>query len=97
MIDVAGVEAELLTSGNTITINVFDESHKPLATKGFTASALVVRGSKREIVLWLPQAKTRSRVMRKATRRGRHQDHDEDDGGEIHTPDSSRNVMVPSR
>jgi expansin (peptidoglycan-binding protein) len=56
VLDVADVEAELVTSGNTITINVFDESHKPLATKGFTASALVVRGSgaEREIVSLAP-------------------------------------------
>jgi hypothetical protein len=33
---------------------VFDESHKPLATKGFTASALVVRGSEREIATLIP-------------------------------------------
>jgi hypothetical protein len=31
--DVAGVHAELLTSGNTITINVFDEGNKPVATR----------------------------------------------------------------
>jgi hypothetical protein len=58
MIDVAGVEAELLTSGNTITINVFDESHKPVATQGFTASALVVRGSEREIVTLTPSGES---------------------------------------
>ncbi|MGE5778757.1 MAG: hypothetical protein ACM30D_05540, partial [Hyphomicrobiales bacterium] len=38
MEDVAGVHAELVTSGNTITINVFDESNKPIGTKGFIAS-----------------------------------------------------------
>jgi nitrogen fixation protein FixH len=54
VLDVANVEAELVTSGNTITINVFDESHKPVATQGFTASALVVRGSEREIVTLAP-------------------------------------------
>jgi nitrogen fixation protein FixH len=54
VLDVANVEAELVTSGNTITINVFDESHKPVATQGFTASALVVRGSEREIVSLAP-------------------------------------------
>ncbi|MDP2411497.1 MAG: hypothetical protein Q8M26_14580 [Pseudolabrys sp.] len=50
MEDVAGVHAELLTSGNTITVNIFDEDNKPVSTKGFTASALVVRGSEREPV-----------------------------------------------
>jgi hypothetical protein len=44
MEDVAGVHAELVTSGNTITVNVLDEGGKPVATKGFTASALVIRG-----------------------------------------------------
>jgi nitrogen fixation protein FixH len=48
MEDVAGVHAELLISGNRITINVFDEANKPVPTKGFTASALVVLGSDRE-------------------------------------------------
>ena len=48
MEDVAGVHAELLASGNTLTINIFDESNKPIATKGFSASALVVSGSERE-------------------------------------------------
>jgi hypothetical protein len=53
-VDVADVEVELITSGNTITINVFDQSHKPIATQGFTASALVVPGSEREIVTLAP-------------------------------------------
>jgi nitrogen fixation protein FixH len=48
MEDVAGVHAELLVSGNRITINVFDEGNKPVPTKGFTASALIVLGSDRE-------------------------------------------------
>ena len=56
MEDVAGVHAELLTSGNTITINVFDEGNKPVATRGFAASALVVRGSERETVALAPAA-----------------------------------------
>ena len=54
--DVAGVHAELLTSGNTITINIFDEGNKPVATNGFTASALVVRGSERETLALAPAA-----------------------------------------
>jgi nitrogen fixation protein FixH len=52
--DVAGVHAELLTAGNTITINVFDEANKPVSTNGFAASALVVRGSERETVTLSP-------------------------------------------
>ena len=59
MEDVAGVHAELLTSGTTITINIFDEGNKPIATKGFTGSALVVRGSERETVTLRPRAKAR--------------------------------------
>ena len=54
MEDVAGVHAELMTSGNAITINVFDEGNKPVATKGFTASALVSRGPEREMVALVP-------------------------------------------
>lgn len=56
MEDVAGVHAELVTSGTTITINIFDEAVKPVATKGFTASVLVVRGSEREPVTLTPTA-----------------------------------------
>jgi len=56
MEDVAGVHAELLTSGNTITINILDEGNKPLATKGYTASALVIRGAEREPVALTPTA-----------------------------------------
>jgi hypothetical protein len=52
--DVAGVHAELITSGNTITINLFDEGNKPVAAKGFIASALVSRGPERETVALAP-------------------------------------------
>jgi nitrogen fixation protein FixH len=54
MEDVAGVHAELVASGNTVTINVFDEGNKPVATKGFTASALIVNGADRETVTLVP-------------------------------------------
>jgi nitrogen fixation protein FixH len=54
MEDVAGVHAELVTTGNAITINVFDESNKPLATKDYSGAALVVRGSERETVTLAP-------------------------------------------
>jgi len=50
MQDVAGVHAELVVSGNTVTINVFDESNKPTSAKGFSGSMLVVAGSVRETV-----------------------------------------------
>lgn len=43
MLDVAGVDAELLTSGNYVTINVFDaKNHTPIATMGDSA-----RGARR--------------------------------------------------
>lgn len=49
MLDVAGIDAELLTSGNTVTINVFDASSpKPVSTKGYTAAVLIVGGASRE-------------------------------------------------
>lgn len=54
MQDVAGVEAELLASGNTVTINVFDEDKKLVSTKGFAASALVVSGPDRETLTLAP-------------------------------------------
>lgn len=50
MEDAAGVHAELLTSGNTITVNIFNESGAPLSTKTYTGSVLVVSGTKRETV-----------------------------------------------
>jgi len=49
MLDVAGIDAELLTSGNTVTINVFDASSpKPVSTKGYVAAVLIVSGANRE-------------------------------------------------
>jgi len=48
--DVAGVHAELVATGTTITINILDESNKPASTKGMTASALVVNGADRETI-----------------------------------------------
>src|SRR6266545_3697684 len=56
MLDVAGVDAELLTSGNTVTINVFEAtSSKPVSTKGYTAAVLIVSGSNRETLPLAPQ------------------------------------------
>ncbi len=54
MEDVAGVHAELMTSGNTITFNIVDEANKPIATNGFTGSVLVVSGSERETITLSP-------------------------------------------
>ena len=55
MEDVAGVHVELLSSGQTITLNVYDESNKPVSTKGFTASALVSGGPDRETLNLAPE------------------------------------------
>jgi hypothetical protein len=54
MEDVAGVHAELLISGNTLTLNIFDEDNKPVPTKGFTGSALIVAGTDKEAVTLSP-------------------------------------------
>jgi hypothetical protein len=55
MEDVAGVDAELLVSGNTLTFNIFtDEENKPIATKGFTGAALIVSGADRETLSLAP-------------------------------------------
>ena len=54
MEDVAGVHAELLVSGNTLTLNIFDEDNKPVLTKGFAGSALIVAGADKEAVSLSP-------------------------------------------
>src|SRR6202035_3632353 len=55
MLDVAGIDAELLTSGNTVTINIFEAyKPKPVSTKGYTAAALIVSGSSREPLTLTP-------------------------------------------
>ena len=56
MLDVAGIDAELMTAGNTVTINVFEAfSPKPVATKGYTAAVLIVSGASRETLPLAPQ------------------------------------------
>lgn len=52
--DVAGVHAELVAKGNVVTINVLDENNKPIATKGYSGSLLIVSGSDRETVTLAP-------------------------------------------
>ncbi|EKS32153.1 hypothetical protein HMPREF9696_03956 [Afipia clevelandensis ATCC 49720] len=54
MEDVAGVEVEPVTSGSTITINVFDEGKKSVSTKGFTGAALIAIGAGRKTVTLAP-------------------------------------------
>jgi hypothetical protein len=55
MLDVAGIDAELLTSGNAVTINIFEAYNpKPVSTKGYTAAVLIVSGTNRELVTLMP-------------------------------------------
>ena len=56
MLDVAGIDAELMTSGNTVTINVFEAfKAKPVSTKGYVGAVLIAGGSARETVTLAPQ------------------------------------------
>lgn len=50
MQDVAGVHAELVVTGATVTINTFDEANRPAPAKGFSGSVLIVAGASRETV-----------------------------------------------
>lgn len=50
MEDVAGVHAELIVSGNTMTFNILDDTNTPIPTSGFSGSVLVASGSDRETV-----------------------------------------------
>ena len=55
MLDVAGIDAELLTSANTVTINVFEPfKPKPVSTKRYTAAVLIVSGANREPLTLTP-------------------------------------------
>ncbi len=55
MLDVAGIDAELLTSGSTVTINVFEPfKPNPVSTKGYTAAVLIVSGASREPLTLTP-------------------------------------------
>ncbi|WP_375784074.1 hypothetical protein ACE10Z_30525 [Bradyrhizobium sp. Pha-3] len=56
MLDVAGIDAELLTSGNTVTINVFEAfKAKPVSTKGYVGAVLIAGGQSRETIALAPQ------------------------------------------
>ena len=48
--DVAGVHVEFVPSGNALTFNVLNEDNKPVSTKGYSASVLIVNGQDRETV-----------------------------------------------
>ena len=56
--DIAGVHAELVVKGATITFNILDESNKALSSKGYSGSALVVVGSERETVSLAPSGES---------------------------------------
>jgi hypothetical protein len=48
--DVAGVHAEFVASGASLTFHILDEGNKPLPARGYTGSVLIVSGSERETV-----------------------------------------------
>jgi hypothetical protein len=48
--DVAGVHAELVAAGTTVTFNILDENNKSVSAKGMTGSALIVSGTDRETI-----------------------------------------------
>ena len=48
--DVAGVHVEFVPSGNALTFNVLNEDNKPVSTRGFSGSVLIVNGQDRETV-----------------------------------------------
>jgi hypothetical protein len=48
--DVAGIHVEFVPSGNALTFNVLNEDNKPVSTKGYSASVLIVNGQDRETV-----------------------------------------------
>ena len=54
MQDIVGVHAELMISGNVVTINVLDESNKPTSAKGFSGTVLIGSGGNRETVQLQP-------------------------------------------
>ncbi len=55
MLDVAGIDAELLTSGATVTINIFKAfDPTPVSTRGYSAAVLIMTGTGRETVVLAP-------------------------------------------
>lgn len=48
--DVAGVHVEFVPSGNALTFHVLNENNKPVSTKGYSGSVLVVNGQDRETI-----------------------------------------------
>lgn len=55
MEDVAGIDAELVTSGTKVTINVFDpKTAKPVPTKAYSGAVLIAGGGGREAITLAP-------------------------------------------
>lgn len=48
--DVAGVHAELVAAGTTVTFNILDENNKAVSAQGMTGSALIVSGGDKETI-----------------------------------------------
>jgi hypothetical protein len=48
--DVAGVHVEFVPSGNALSFNVLNEDNKPVSTRGYSGSVLIVNGQDRETV-----------------------------------------------
>ncbi|MCA0404822.1 MAG: hypothetical protein LCH39_01550 [Proteobacteria bacterium] len=46
--DVAGVHAEVIVKGDTVTLYITEEGGKPSSTKGYSGSALVAAGNAKE-------------------------------------------------
>ena len=54
MEDVAGVHAELVARGNTVTVHITNEDGKPVSTKAYSASVLIAGGGGRETLTLAP-------------------------------------------
>ena len=67
MLDVAGVDAELLTSGNTVSFNIFvPNTSNPASTNRYTGAALIAGGGGRETVTLAPHGDNSLKAMRRA-------------------------------
>ena len=58
MQDVAGIHAELVIDGRTLTVYTFDEEGQPLSTRGYTGSVSIVSRGNRETVALVPLGQT---------------------------------------
>jgi hypothetical protein len=65
--DVAGIHAELVLSGNAVTINILDEKNRPTSAAGISGSVLIVSGGNRETVQLAPSGDSALKGEAKAT------------------------------